>query len=55
MQAVMMEKIFYGVPKKLGYFEVNEILEDAQKVTPRKSMAINETKDDDFEKANDMA
>lgn len=37
MQAVMLEKIFYGIPHKLGYFEVNEVLEEAAKATPRKS------------------
>ena len=59
MQAVLMEQIFYSIPKKMGFFEVDEIAEEAQKAAPRNSEresrgdAIN---DDNFKQTpNDMA
>jgi len=37
MQAVMLEKIFYGIPHHMGYFEVKEVFARAAKATPRNS------------------
>ena len=34
MQAVMMEKVFYGVPKNMGYYEDNEDDDDIDSEPP---------------------
>jgi len=45
-----MEQIFYSIPKKLGYFEVDAVLEEAAKATPRNSHRIDpkDENDDSF-------
>lgn len=57
MQAVMMEKVFYGIPHKMGYFKVKEIFANAAKTTPRDSARasgkVEGEGDDDFTKINE--
>lgn len=56
MQAILLEKVFYGIPKHMGFFDVKEVGALAMNVTPRGTPIQNtENKDDAFLNANSMA
>eukprot|EP00351_Strombidinopsis_sp_SopsisLIS2011_P000194 CAMPEP_0116877746 /NCGR_PEP_ID=MMETSP0463-20121206/9496_1 /TAXON_ID=181622 /ORGANISM="Strombidinopsis sp, Strain SopsisLIS2011" /LENGTH=117 /DNA_ID=CAMNT_0004525275 /DNA_START=673 /DNA_END=1026 /DNA_ORIENTATION=+ len=56
MQAVLLEKVFYEIPKHMGFFDVIEVGALAVTISPRgKSVERTEKTDDAFFDANTMA
>lgn len=55
MQAILLEKVFYEIPKHMGFFDVSEVGELAMSISPRGKMQTRtKTQDDAFFNANTL-